>query len=118
MTLGWVAAICTVWVRGGRAVLRPLSFIGRATLSFYVFQSVVFVPLFYHFGAGLAEVWSPAYRLGGAVVGCLLQLWLAAVWFKHFAGHDTGATQVYTRSSLASVDRLTGRRAPQRPSRW
>lgn len=70
-TLGWVAATCTVWVRGGREVLRPLSFVGRATLSFYVLQSVVFVPLFYHFGAGLAEVWSPAYRLGGAVVGCL-----------------------------------------------
>jgi uncharacterized protein len=84
MTLGWVAAICIVWVRGGRTVLRPFAFVGRATLSFYVLQSLVFVPLFYHFGAGLAEVWSPTYRLAGAVVGCSLQLWLAAIWFKHF----------------------------------
>lgn len=85
MTLGWVATICIIWVCGGRTVLRPFSLIGRATLSFYVLQSVVFVPLFYHFGAGLAEVWSPTYRLAGAVVGCWLQLWLAAFWFKHFA---------------------------------
>lgn len=85
MTLGWVTAICILWVRGGRTMLRPFSFVGRATLSFYVLQSVVFVPLFYHFGAGLAEVWSPTYRLAGAVVGCLLQLWLAPFWFKHFA---------------------------------
>lgn len=85
MTLGWVAGICTIWVCGGRTVLRPFSFIGRATLSFYVLQSVVFVPLFYHFGAGLAEVLSPTYRLAGAVIGCLLQLWLAAFWFRHFA---------------------------------
>jgi uncharacterized protein len=85
MTLGWVAAICIVWVSGGRTVLRPFSFVGRAALSFYVAQSVTFVPLFYHFGAGLADVWSPAYRLAAAVAGCLLQLWLAALWFRHFA---------------------------------
>ena len=85
MTLGWVVAICLVWVYGGRRVLRPFSSVGRATLSFYVLQSVVFVPLFYHFGAGLAEVWTPTSRLAGAVAGCLLQLWIAAVWFRHFA---------------------------------
>ena len=85
MTLGWVLAVCAVWVRFDRTLLRPFSFLGRATLSFYVLQSIVFVPLFYHFGAGLAEVLSPADRLVGAGAGALVQLWLATVWFKHFA---------------------------------
>lgn len=84
-TLVWVLVVCTVWVRFSGKALRSISLVGRATLSFYVLQSLVFVPLFYNFGAGFAEIWSTTDRLICAVAGALLQLWIATSWFKHFA---------------------------------
>lgn len=67
-----------------RGLLRPFAPMGRLTLTFYIGQSLVFVPLFYAFGLGLWDDWSPAVRLGVGVAGIAAQMVLAAAWLRHF----------------------------------
>jgi uncharacterized protein len=54
------------------------------TLSLYVGQSLVFIPLFYPLGLGLYARMTPALALGIGLVAVAAQLLLAAAWFKAF----------------------------------
>lgn len=67
-----------------RPTIEKLAPAGRLTLSFYLLQSVVFVPVFYGFGLGGFAFLGQAWSLVLAIVCCLLQIILAAVWLKHF----------------------------------
>ena len=54
------------------------------TLTLYILQSVVFVPVFYHFGADMWNDWSQATRFGVGIGAVAIQMGLAAWWLQHF----------------------------------
>jgi len=68
----------------GNAVLKLLAPVGRMTLTLYVGQSLVFVPVFYSFGLGLhaTMLQSTAVLLGVAAFG--VQAAFAHWWFGRF----------------------------------
>lgn len=83
-TLGLVCLFVVLFNSPVGGFLRPLAAPGRMTLSIYVGQSLVCVPIFYGFGLG-------AFALLGQVNSFLLGVFLwglqiaAAIWwFKHF----------------------------------
>jgi uncharacterized protein len=73
-----------LWRAGGERVLSALVPVGRMTLTLYVAQSLVFIPLFYPLGLGLYARMTPALALGIGLVAVAAQLLLAAAWFKAF----------------------------------
>ena len=83
----------TLWVTGfvelyqwakPRAVLRLLAPAGRMTLTLYVSQGVIGIPLFYGCGLGLyATIGQPRALLLGAAVFAAQVVW-AHWWFKRF----------------------------------
>lgn len=64
--------------------LRALVPAGRMTLTLYVGQSFLFVPVFYGFGLDLHDDLGAAEALAIGVVAFALQLALARLWFRHF----------------------------------
>jgi len=67
-----------------RKVLRLLAAPGRMTLSFYVGQSLLLVPFFYHFG-GNAYTWiGQSWSLTLGIVLWILQVMLAQWWAKRY----------------------------------
>lgn len=58
---------------------------GRMTLTLYVGQSLIFVPLFYGFGAGLYANLDASRSAILALIGMGLQIGFAHLWFRHFA---------------------------------
>jgi uncharacterized protein len=83
-TFTWALVLVALWQGPARALLRPLTRAGRATLTLYILQSVVFVPAFYHYGLGLWDDWGQGTRLIAGLLAIAFQLALAALWFRHF----------------------------------
>lgn len=81
----WALILCAVWQGAARILIQPFAAIGRTTLTLYILQSVVFVPVFYHFGADMWNDWSQATRFGVGVGAVAIQMALAAWWLQHFA---------------------------------
>ena len=79
-----VAPIIAAQSRAG-AVLKPLAPFGRMTLTFYVGQSLVFVPIFYGFGLALYRELGSAEALGIGLVAVVAQLVMARLWLARFA---------------------------------
>jgi len=73
-----------LWRVGGERVLRALVPAGRMTLTLYVGQSLVFIPVFYPLGLGLYERVTPSLALGIGLAALAAQLLLSAAWFKAF----------------------------------
>jgi uncharacterized protein len=67
-----------------RPLLRLLAAPGRMTLTLYVGQSLVFVPIFYGFGLGLHDDLSLAQSLWIGIVAFAAQILFAHWWFRHF----------------------------------
>lgn len=61
-------------------LLLPIAYLGKRSLSFYLFQSVVFAPLLAAWGLGLGRTWNttPAFLLaiGVWVVSVALAMWM------------------------------------------
>ena len=74
-----------VWQSRAGAVLKPLAPFGRMTLTFYVGQSLVFVPIFYGFGLALYRELGSAEALGIGLVAVVAQLVMARLWLARFA---------------------------------
>ena len=72
------------WQAGADRVLRLLVPAGRMTLTLYVGQSLLFVPVFYGFGLGLYATIGEvgAFLLG--VMAFALQVAFARLWFRYF----------------------------------
>ena len=85
--LAWTAVsgllVIALWQRGARALLRPLVPAGRTTLTLYIGQSLVFVPVFYGFGLGLAGMGQAQALLLG-LAAFAVQLLLARWWVRHY----------------------------------
>jgi uncharacterized protein len=100
-----------LWRAGGERVLGALVPVGRMTLTLYVGQSLVFIPLFYPLGLGLYERITPALALALGLAGVAVQLLLAAAWFKAFHyGPLEWLWRCGTRQSFA----IPFRRRPER----
>lgn len=84
VTALWVLLLCEVWMSRAGAMLTPLAWVGRATLSLYILQSLIFVPLFYPFGLGLYDDWGSSTRLVVGLCGIAVQLIVARLWFEHY----------------------------------
>lgn len=84
VTALWVLLLCEAWQSRAGPLLTPLAWVGRATLSLYILQSLIFVPLFYPFGLGLYDDWSSLIRLGIGLFGIAAQLVVARLWFAHY----------------------------------
>jgi uncharacterized protein len=68
----------------GRPVLRPLAAAGRMTLTLYIMQGLVFVPLYYGFGLGWHAKLTQVQALGLGVAFFVTQLVFAHLWFRVF----------------------------------
>lgn len=79
-----VLVFVAIWQLGGDLMLRPLSPAGRMTLTLYVGQSLLFVPLFYPFGLGLYRHLSQNEALALGIVAVAFQLAFAWAWFMRF----------------------------------
>lgn len=83
-TFAWGLVILELCRTPALRLLDKLAPVGRATLTLYILQSAVFVPLFYNFGLGLWDDWSQGTRLAVALGAIALQVWGAQFWFARF----------------------------------
>ncbi len=67
-----------------RPLVRIFAAPGRMTLTLYVGQSLIFVPIYYGFGLGLHDDLSAAQSLGIGIVAFAIQTVGAHIWFRHF----------------------------------
>ncbi len=65
-------------------LLGALAPAGRMTLTLYVAQSLVCVPLFYGYGLGLYAGMTQLQAVAWGLVGFAAQLAFAHLWFRHF----------------------------------
>jgi len=80
----WGLLVLEAYQRAGR-LLAPLVAMGRLTLTLYVAQSIVFVPLFYSFGMGLHDDLDSEARLWLGLGGIAVQMAFATLWLRYFA---------------------------------
>jgi uncharacterized protein len=66
-------------------VLKWLIPCGRMTLTLYVAQSLVFVPIFYGFGFHLWDRITQEESLALGIFAFLIQLVFATIWFRYFS---------------------------------
>lgn len=83
-TACWALVLLALCQSPARALLRPLAGVGRTTLTLYILQSLVFVPIFYGFGLGLHDDWDQGTRLLVGLGAIVAQLVLAHWWLRHF----------------------------------
>ena len=80
LMLGFVAA----YYGGADRVLGVLAPAGRMTLTLYVAQSLVFVPVFYGYGLGLHASMSQVQALLLGLAAFAVQVLFAHLWFRRF----------------------------------
>lgn len=80
----WALLLMALYDGWLRWLVQPFAPAGRLTLTFYIAQSAIFVPVFYGFGLGLWDDWSQGTRLLVALVAIAFQMWFAAVWLARF----------------------------------
>ena len=83
-TAAQVALFVLVWHAGGAALLRWLEAPGRMTLTWYIGQSVIAVPLLYGFGANLWQLFNISTFVLGALALFFIQIILSLLWYRHF----------------------------------
>lgn len=69
---------------GAQKMLGVLTPAGRMTLTLYVTQSLIFVPVFYGYGLGLHASMTQVQALSLGLVAFALQLVFAHLWFRRF----------------------------------
>lgn len=80
----WLLVLLALFQSPARIAIRPLAAVGRTTLTLYILQSLVFVPVFYGFGLGLYDDWNQLTRLWVGIGAIAAQLVLAGWWLQHF----------------------------------
>jgi uncharacterized protein len=84
-----------------RPLLRIFAALGRMTLTLYVGQSLVFVPIYYGFGLGLYDDLSAAQSLAIGIAAFVVQTIAAHRWFGRFHyGPLEWVWRAATRTSL------------------
>lgn len=96
--IGYVALFGLIgmrWQERPPAFLRPIAYLGKRSLSFYLFQSVIFALLLAAWGLGLGETWTttPAFLLA-------IGVWIVSVllaWVMEKKNHKGPAEVVLRR---------------------
>jgi uncharacterized protein len=106
--------VVLLWqTEASRRLLRPLVPAGRTTLTLYVGQSLLFVPVFYGFGLGYHAVLSQAQALTIGIAAFAAQLVLAAWWLRHYRyGPLEWAWRAMTYTTSEIPFRRRGKSAP------
>ncbi|HYQ57106.1 MAG TPA: DUF418 domain-containing protein [Draconibacterium sp.] len=65
-------------------VFSVLSNYGRMSLTNYIMQPLIGVPLFYGYGFAIYRYCGPTMSLFYGIVFLTLQLWVSKIWLKHF----------------------------------
>ncbi|WP_078381481.1 DUF418 domain-containing protein [Sutcliffiella halmapala] len=68
----------------GLKLLSPLKYVGKMSLTNYLFQSVLCTFIFYSYGFGLYGNFNPFYGLLLVIGVFLVQIGLSKVWLDHF----------------------------------
>jgi len=68
----------------GRFLLKPFVACGRASLSLYILQTIIFVPLFYGFGLGWYETIGQANALLLGIFAWGVQMIAAKYWLAYY----------------------------------
>jgi uncharacterized protein len=85
LALGYAAAIILLARRPSlKRVAHPFACAGRAALTNYLVQSIIFDGLFYGYGAGLFGRLGPAAAVGLGTAFYALQLAFSTAWFQRF----------------------------------
>ena len=93
MVSGWIdlagmaismLAFIQLWLWGADRLFKYLVPPGRMTLTLYIGQSLVFVPVYYGFGLHLWDRITQPESLILALVAFAAQLAFAMIWFRHF----------------------------------
>ncbi len=110
-TATWALLLIALHRGGAGRLIAPFAGMGRLTLTLYIAQSLVFVPVFYGFGLGAWDDWSAATRLLVGLAALALQLWIAALWLRHYR---YGPVEWLWRSITYLRRDIPFRRVPQR----
>jgi len=79
-----VVLFVELYQTAAQPMLKLLAPVGRMTLSLYVGQSLVFVPLFYGYGLGMHAWISQGEALAMGMIAYAVQIVLARLWFRYF----------------------------------
>jgi uncharacterized protein len=77
-------AFLNLYYSFGHRVLGLLAPAGRMTLTLYIGQSLIFVPVFYSFGLGLHASMSQSTAVLIAIPAFIAQVLFAHLWFRRF----------------------------------
>lgn len=94
-------------------VLRLLIPYGRMSLTCYVMQAVVWVPIYYNFGFGMFRQWGQFYSILGGAAFFVVQLAWAHWWLKRF--HYGPLEWVWRSATLLSLKQPFRKRAAVTP---
>ncbi len=83
-TAFWALLVIALYDGAGRRLVQPLAAPGRLTLTYYILQSAVFVPIFYHYGLGKYDDWDAATRLWIGLAAIAVQIVVAHWWLARF----------------------------------
>ncbi|NLS28255.1 hypothetical protein S2M10_32650 [Sphingomonas sp. S2M10] len=83
-TAFWALLVIALYDGPARRLVQPLAAPGRLTLTYYILQSAVFVPIFYHYGLGKYDDWDAATRLWVAMGAIAVQILVAHWWLARF----------------------------------
>lgn len=83
-TAFWALLVIALYDGPARRLVQPLAAPGRLTLTYYILQSAVFVPIFYHYGLGKYDDWDAATRLWVALGAIAVQIVAAHWWLARF----------------------------------
>lgn len=85
LCVGYVSAIVLLMgTPAGRACLRPITFVGRMTLSNYLLESVLCTTIFYSYGLGLFGKLGPAATAGIALLVYAALIPWSVWWLSRF----------------------------------
>ncbi|MCU4173917.1 DUF418 domain-containing protein [Carboxylicivirga sp. N1Y90] len=85
MLVMWINGFILLYLRFKKAqIFENLSLYGKMSLTSYVTQPLIGVPLFYGYGFGLYQYLGNTLSFLYAVVFLLLQLMFCKVWFKYY----------------------------------
>ncbi len=80
----YVIAAVELYEAGGAAIMGRLAPTGRMTLTLYIVQSLVWVPVFYGFGLGAWATMGQGVAAAVTLGYLALQIVVADAWFRHF----------------------------------
>lgn len=85
LTFVWASGFALVWPQlAGGALARHLVSYGRMSLTCYLMQALIWVPVFYGFGLGYYKEWGVTVSVAVGIVFVVAQMRFADLWMRHF----------------------------------